>query len=159
MRTWIKYTLNFLRCCMEQTKTLQENKSKELSISVCEVMKNNTSDVIKKMESQIPSYIQLYSDYYKEYLHTVDDAFGTCFVAEKEFLDRLGISEGSVKMFDSYLKQLTRIYGSQIDMSTNLLRVYLQWRISAIKSYDSYVHLMTQSFSKALSQFNSICKK
>jgi len=37
-------------------------------ISVCDVMKSKTSSVIRKMESQIPSYMQEYSDLYTEYL-------------------------------------------------------------------------------------------
>ena len=124
-------------------------------ISACDVMKDNTSKVIKKMESQIPSYVQEYSDLYTEYLHMYDDLFGTCYISEKEFFDKLGFDQETLKTFDNYSKTLTNFYSSQIDMSTNYLKAYVKMRISAIKSYDRYLHVMINSYGKTLSQFNS----
>jgi len=128
-------------------------------ISACDVMKDNTSKVIKKMESQIPSYVQDYSDLYAEYLHTFDDFFGTCYIAEKEFFDKLGFDQATLKTFDNYSKTLANFYSSQIEMSTNYLKDYVKMRISAIKSYDWYLHVMMDSYAKSLSQFNSVTKK
>jgi len=121
-------------------------------------MKDNTSKRIKKLESQIPSYFQEYSDLYTEYLHMFDDLFGTCYISEKEFFDKLGFDQETLKTFDNYSKTLTNFYSSQIDMSTNFLRDYVKMRISAIKSYDRYLHLMMDSYAKTLSQFNSKSK-
>jgi len=70
------------------TKKIDESK-----ISVCDVMKNNTSKSIKKLESQIPTLVQQYSDLYSAYLHSFDDIFGTCYIAEKEFFNKLGIDK------------------------------------------------------------------
>jgi hypothetical protein len=53
---------------------------------LCDIFKNSTSKVIKKLEMEIPSHFQIYSDMYKEYLHEIDDIFGTCILSEKEFL-------------------------------------------------------------------------
>ena len=50
----------------------------EEKLSICDIMKEDTSEVIKKMESQMPSQFQNYSDVYTEYLHMLDDIFGTC---------------------------------------------------------------------------------
>ncbi len=124
-------------------------------ISACDVMKDNTSKIIKKMESQIPSYVQEYSDLYTEYLHMYDDLFGTCYISEKEFFDKLGFDQETLKTFHNYSKTLTNFYSSQIDMSTNYLKAYVKMRISAIKSYDRYLHVMINSYGKTLSQFNS----
>jgi len=132
------------------TKLPKQNK-----ISVCDIMKNNTSKVIKKMESQIPSYVQESSDLYTEYLHMFDDLFGTCYISEKQFFDNLGFDQETLKTFDNYSKTLTNFYSSQIDMSTNFLGAYVKMRISAIKSYDRYLHAMMDSYAKTLSQFNS----
>ncbi len=121
-------------------------------------MKDNTSKRIKKLESQIPSYFQEYSDLYTEYLHMFDDLFGTCYISEKEFFDKLGFDQETLKTFDNYSKTLTNFYSSQVDMSTNYFRDYVKMRISAIKSYDRYMHVMMDSYAKTLSQFNSKCK-
>jgi hypothetical protein len=136
------------------TKFPKQNK-----ISVCDVMKNNTSSVIKRLESQIPSYVQDYSDLYSEYLHMYDDLFGTCYISEKEFFDKLGFDQEALKTFDNFSKTLANFYSSQIGMSTNYLNAYVKMRISAIKSYDRYLHVMMDSYAKNLSQFNSSSKK
>jgi len=127
--------------------------------SVCDLMKDNTSSVIKKMESQIPSYVQGYSDLYAEYLHTIDDLFGTCYLSEKEFFDKLNIDQRSLKAFDNLSGFWEKIATSQIETSTNFMRAYVQMRISAIKSYDKYVHTMMDSYAKMLSQYNFVFKR
>jgi len=128
-------------------------------ISVCDVMKSKTSSVIRKMESQIPSYVQEYSDLYAEYLHTVDDLFGTCYLSEKEFFDKLNIDQKTLKAFDNLSGFWEKIATSQIETSTNFMRAYVQMRISAIKSYDKYVHTMMDSYAKMLSQYNFVFKR
>jgi len=128
-------------------------------ISVCDVMKSKTSSVIKKMESQIPSYVQEYSDLYAEYLHTLDDLFGTCYLSEKEFFDKLNIDQKTLKTFDDLWSSWEKISTLQIETSTNFMRTYAQMRISALKSYDKYAHTMMDSYAKMLSQYNSTFKK
>lgn len=135
------------------TETTEETSS-QVDVSVCDIMKGNTSEIIKKMESQIPTYFQIHSDVYTEFLHTMDDLFGTCFIAEKEFFDKLNFDQYTMKLFDSYWKNITKMYSSQIDMSTNFLRAYSQMRISGIKLFDNYMHVMMESYTKMLSQYN-----
>lgn len=135
------------------TETTEETSS-QVDVSVCDIMKGNTSEIIKKMESQIPTYFQMHSDVYTEFLHTMDDLFGTCFIAEKEFFDKLNFDQYTLKFFDSYWKNITKMYSSQIDMSTNFLRAYSQMRISGIKLFDNYMHVMMESYTKMLSQYN-----
>ncbi len=136
------------------TKKIDENK-----ISVCDVMKKNTSKSVKKLESQIPSLVQKYSDLYSAYLHSFDDIFGTCYIAEKEFFDRLGIDDKTLKTFEEFSDILTRNHSTQVDAYANFLRTYVQMRISAIESFDNYVHVMMDSYSKMLSQVNSAIDK
>ena len=133
----------------ENVKEIEKNK-----ISVCNVMKNNTSKVIKKMESQIPTLVQQYSDLYAAYLHSYDDIFGTCYIAEKEFFDKLGIDKKTMKAFENYSETLTNLFTPQIDAYTTFFRDYVKMRISAIDSFDRHVHVMMDSYSKILSQVN-----
>jgi hypothetical protein len=139
----------------------EENKieSKDESVLFCDMMKSNTSTLVKKVESQIPTYAQLYSDVYTEYLHMIDDLFGTCYIAEKEFFEKFDIDPAMMKNFSSYMNSLTHVYSSQIDLSTNFLRNYSEMRITMIKSYDSYMHTMMDVYAKTLSQINSIVEK
>ncbi len=144
---------------ISHTKKSVAKPTEQDKISVCDVMKSKTSSVIRKMESQIPSYVQGYSDLYAEYLHTIDDLFGTCYLSEKEFLDKLNIDQKTLKEFDNLSGFWEKIATSQIETSTNFMRAYVQMRISAIKSYDKYVHTMMDSYAKMLSQYNFVFKR
>ncbi len=141
---------------MSRTENISKTENK---VSVCDIMKSKTSSVIRKMESQIPSYVQEYSDLYTEYLHTIDDMFGTCYLSEKEFFDKLNIDQKTLKAFDNFWSFWEKTATSQIETSTNFMRDNNQMRISAIKSYDKYVHTMMDSYAKMLSQYNSVFKK
>jgi hypothetical protein len=127
--------------------------STDSSTSVCNIFKDNTSRVIKKLEMQIPSHFQIDSDMYKEYLHVVDDVFGTCVLSEKEFFDKMKMNKNLVKNIETYTNYLTGIGINQIENYDKYLKWYAQMRISGMKSYDQFVHTMMNSYSKALSNF------
>jgi len=127
----------------------------ENKISMCDIMKNNTSDVIKKLESQAPSLMQKYSNLYMTYLHTIDDIFGTCYISEKEFFDRLNIDQRVLKEIGQFSTVLTGISLDQIELSSKYLEAYVQMRVSALKTYDNFMHVMMDSYAKTLSQFNT----
>ena len=134
-------------------KQITENKT-EVKISVCDIMKNNTSKVIKKLEAQIPSSVQQYSDLYITYLHTVDDIFGTCYIAEKELFDKLNLDQRVLREFQVFSNVLTKTYLNQIEMSAKYVETYVQIRKSSLKTYDNFMHIMMDSYAKTLSQFN-----
>ena len=130
-------------------------KSPETKISVCDVMKNNTSSIIKKMEFQVPVYLQQYTDLFTAYLHSFDQIFGTCYIAEKEFFDKLEIDQNTLKSFDNISNTFKDIISSQIDTSTQFLDTYVKMRISTIESFDRYAQVMMRIYANMLSQFNS----
>ena len=130
-------------------------KSPQTKISVCDLMKNNTSSIIKKMEFQVPAYLQQYTDLYTAYLHSFDQIFGTCYIAEKEFFDKLEIDQNTLKSFESLSKTFRDVISSQIDTSTQFLNTYVRMRISTIDSFDRYAKVMMRVYANMLSQFNS----
>ena len=129
------------------------------SISVCDIFKDNTSKVIKKLEMQIPSHFQIYSDMYKEYLHVIDDIFGTCILSEKEFFDKMKIDRNLMKNIETFTNYFTGIGINQIENYDNYLKWYAQMRILGMKSYDQLVHTMMNSHSKTLTNFMIDFKK
>lgn len=138
---------------MSKTETLSETKPEE-KISVCDIMKTNTSKVIQKFESQIPSKFQQYSDLYTKFLHTLDDVYGTCYISEKEFFDKLNIDQGVLKSIQEYSKSFTDTYLNQIDLYAKYRQEFIQTQISSLKIYDDFMHTMMESYAKTLSQFN-----
>ena len=133
--------------------------SSENSTSICNIFKDNTSKIINKLEMQIPSNLQIYSDMYKEYLHVMDDVYGTCILSEKEFLDKMCIDENFIKNVSSYTNYVTDLWINQIENYGNFLKWYSQMRISGMKSYDEFVHSMMGSYSKMLSGINKNFEK
>ena len=120
------------------------------SASICNIFKDNTSKIINKLEMQIPSHFQIYSDMYKEYLHLLDDTFGTCVMSEKEFLDKMNIDNNIVKNINQYANYLTKIWVSQIENYDSYLKWYSKMRISNMKTYDEFIHEMMNTYAKSL---------
>ena len=148
--------LDFPELSQDITRTKKSSKkSPQTKISVCDLMKNNTSSIIKKMEFQVPSYLQQYTDLYTAYLHSFDQIFGTCYIAEKELFDKLEIDQNTLKSFESLSKTFRDVIASQIDTSTQFLNTYVRMRISTIDSFDRYAQVMMRVYSNMLSQFNS----
>jgi hypothetical protein len=115
-----------------------ESSEKENSISICDVMKNNTSEIIQKIESKFPIYAQLYTDLYTKYLHSIDDIYSECYLSEKEFFDKLGMDNRALQAFDAYWKSINNMIMSQIDMSANFARMYVQFRVATIDYISKY---------------------
>jgi acetate kinase len=139
-------------------KIESEPDKQDEKLSICDIMKEDTSEIIKKMESQIPVLFQNYSEIYTQYLHSLDDIFGTCYIAEKEFFDKLNIDKSALEQIKKNSKIIKENYFKNIEMSTKFFDQYTTMRIEAIKSFDTYMHTTMDSYAKILSQFNKFIK-
>ncbi|MBI1663510.1 MAG: hypothetical protein IS860_08490 [Nitrosopumilus sp.] len=122
-------------------------------LSVCETMKEDVSEVFRKMESHASLAFQTYSNLYTQYLHVLDDVFGTGFISEKKFFDKLNIDPQITDQMKKNSEFLKKIYLQNIDMSSMLLEKYGKIRLDTLKMYDNYVHDMMTVYSNTLSQF------
>jgi len=123
-------------------------------ISVCDIMKGNTSEIIQKFESQIPSLLQNYSNLYSEFLHTFDDLFGTCYITEKEFFDKLNIDKTVLKQLKTNSEYIKNRYLENIEITTKFLDQQVKMRISTMQTFENFARVMMDSYSKTLSQIN-----
>jgi hypothetical protein len=136
------------------SKTLNPSKIPLDKISVCDIMKTNTSKIIQKLESQIPSQFQQYSDLYSSYLHTIDDVYGTCYISEKEFFENLNLDHGILKSVKDYLDTMTETCVDQIALYAKFRQDAIQMQISSLKIQDNFLHTLMESYAKTLAQFN-----
>lgn len=143
---------------IKTVKKASESSEQDV-VSICDVIKNNTTEIIEKIESKFPIYAQLYTDLYTKYLHTLSDLYSTCYLSEKEFFDKLGMNKPAIQALDAYWKSITDMVLSQIDMNTNFAKMYVQFRLDTIDSYDKVAHLMMDNYARAWNQFNSYNKK
>ena len=136
-------------------KEKNESKEKEEEeISFCDIMKEDTSKMIKETEAKMPIFFQSYSDLYTKYLHLLDDIFGTCYIAEKEFFDKLNIDQGILKQIKKNSEIVRNNYVQSINTSAKFFDEYIKMKTTAIESFDEYFHVMMESYAKTLSQIN-----
>jgi len=83
-----------------------------------------------------------------------DDVFGTCYIAEKEFFDRLNIDQGILKQVKEHSESVKNTYMQNVEMSSKLFDQYVKMRIDVIKSFDNYTHVMMDFYAKMISQVN-----
>ena len=138
---------------MSKTETIPENKTAE-KISVCDLMKTNTSKIIQKFESQAPTKFQQFSDLYTAYFHTIDDFYGTCYISEKEFFDKLNIDQGILNSFQEYSNAFTQTCLDQVDLNEKYRHEIIQMQISSLGVFDNFLHIMMDSYATTLAQIN-----
>ena len=84
--------------------------------------------------------------------------FGTCHIAEREFLDKLDIDQGIQKQMGGYSRIAKENYLNGIEIGTKFLDDYVKMGISAMKTSDDNFHTMIETYSKMISQFNDLSK-
>ena len=129
-------------------------KQQEEKLSVCEIMKDDTSEIFQKMESKLPLLFQNCSNLYARYIHMLDDVLGTGYISEKKFFDRLDIDQGILRQVKENSKSVKDVYMQNIEMSSRLFDEYVKMRIDVMKSFDNYAHVMMNSYANYLSQIN-----
>lgn len=132
-----------------------QNNNEE-HVSVCDIMKGNTSEIIRKFESHIPSLLQNYSNLYTAYLHVFDDLFGTCYIHEKEFFDKLNIEESMLKQLKENSESIKNRYLENIEMTSKFFDEQFKMRISSVQSFENFARIMMDSYAKTLSQYNRL---
>ena len=123
-------------------------------VSICDIMKGNTSEIIRKFESQIPPLLQNYSNLYTMYLHMFDDLYGTCYINEKEFFDKLNINKVLLKQLKTNSEYIKNKYLENIEISTKFLDEQFRNPISSMQYLENFAHVMMDSYSKTLAQIN-----
>lgn len=128
----------------------QEKTDSKYALSVCDVMRDSTSEIIMKMEGLLPLYIEGFADLQAEGLRIARDFFGTCYIAEKELEDKMGVDQNAIRFFEKYSKLITQYAVSNIDVIANCQKTFVENTMSAMESYDDHVKLMLASYAKML---------
>lgn len=144
---------------MSQTESQENKRDSTPMLSMCDIMRDNTNQIIMKVESLLPSFIESFANIQEEYLRIARDFFGTCYISEKELLDKMGVDHNAIEGFDKYLKVLTKYAILDIDMANNFQKTFVTNTISAMKTYDGYVKLMLSEYAKMLEYTSALIPK
>ena len=121
--------------------------------SVAQILKNNTHEITKKLESQLPLKVQQFSELYSAYLHSMNNTFDSCITCEKELFEKLGVDKGVVKAFGEYTKAHTDNLLLQMDYYAQYRKYASDTQLSAMKSWDNFVTTMMDYNFKVFDQF------
>ena len=105
---------------------------KSTKISICDLAQNNTSEILQKMEYQVPIYLQVYTDLFTKYLHSFNSVFGTCRISEKQFFDKLGIDHTVMEEIAEYWNFIKNLTLTQIELNSKFIEDYIEFKISTI---------------------------
>jgi len=133
-----------------ENKETVENSEIE---SVSQILKNNTHEITKKLESQLPLKMQQFSELYTAYLHSMNNTFDSCITCEKELFEKLGVDKGIIKAFGEYTKTYTDTMLQQMDQYAQFRKYTTDTQLSAVKSWDNFMTSMMGYNLKIFDQF------
>ena len=114
--------------------------------SVSETLEKHTMEIMKKLESRIPLQIKSYSDFSREYMKLLEEIYDIDYTLENKIFGNFGMDEKSIKMLDNYLEMGSKFYMSQIDISNELFKGYLNMRLSVMESYNKFLNEFSTNF-------------
>lgn len=103
-------------------------------------------EIIKKLESRIPLQIKSFSDFSREYMKLLEEIYDISYVLENKMFGNFGMDEKSVKILDGYMETGSRFYTSQVDMSNELFKRYLNMRLFMMESYNKFLNEFSTNF-------------
>ena len=106
------------------------------SLSVSETMEKHTMKIMQKLESRIPLQIKSFSDFSREYLKILEEIYDIDYTLENKMFGNFGMDKNSIKLLDNYLEMGSRFYMTQIDISNEFFKGYLNMRLSMMESYN-----------------------
>ena len=107
--------------------------------SVSEVMEKHTMEIMKKFESRIPLQIKSFSDFSREYMNLLEEIFDIDYALENKIFGNFGMDEKSINSLDRCMQIGSKFYMSQIDMSNEFFKGYLNMRLSVMESYNRFL--------------------
>jgi translation initiation factor 2 alpha subunit (eIF-2alpha) len=149
-------TTNVTKKETEKNNNQVENKKTVENIqteSVSQILKNNTHEITKKLESQLPLKMQQFSELYTAYLHSMNNTFDSCITCEKELFEQLGVDKRIVKTFGEYIKIQTDYMLQQMDYYAQFKKYSTDVQLSAVKSWDDLMASMMKYNLKIFDQF------
>ena len=130
---------------LEKNQTNQNSTALE-QISICDIWKDNTHKLVKKTEYQTPIFLQTYAQIHTEFLHSIDTIFGTCYLWQKKYFDKIGMDKPTIieygKWCDAIINETTLAMDAfvkncqmQSDLTVNMMktgnntiRQWLDWQ-------------------------------
>ncbi|MDE1832367.1 MAG: hypothetical protein KGI02_08375 [Thaumarchaeota archaeon] len=143
---------------IKTSKNEHDLSGQKTVVSMPNVIQDNASEIVEKIDSKIPTYVQLYSDLYKKYLHIANNFYTTSCLTQKEFFGKMGVNDAILAMFNAYLGSVKQMVLFQMDMNENMVKSYVSNRLTLLDFYDQMMNRNITNFAKMFSFFNDYTK-
>ncbi|TBR09803.1 MAG: hypothetical protein EPO62_04490 [Candidatus Nitrosotenuis sp.] len=121
--------------------------------SVCDIWKDSVHKVITKMEYHTPIYLQAYSQMHSEFLHSIDNSFGTCYIWQKRYFDRMGFDQKAINAYEKLCDSATGSAMEWMDVYANYKRFESDLAIQYMKIGNSCLRWWVDMFGKTMASW------
>lgn len=122
--------------------------------SVCDVWKDSVHKVITKTEYQTPIYIQAYTQMHSEFLRSIDSLFGTCYIWQKRYFDKIGINESVINAYGELCQRTTENVMEWMDAYASYKKFQANTIVEYMKTGNNYLHWWIDMWGKTMSFWN-----
>ena len=136
-------------------KPLESKPNLENYESICDIWKDCVTKSIRKLESQTPVYLQTYLQVHNEYLHGIDNLFGTCYLWQKQYFDRLGIDKSTVNEYGKFCQVVMDEIGNWMDSALNIRKLRSDMLIELMKTSNQMMQQGIDWHAKWMTSLNS----
>jgi|GEM_PF-3357759 len=127
---------------------------------ISDILEKHTMELMKKFEGHLPLYIKSFSDFSREYMKLLEQSFQINCSIENKIFGNLNLDEKSIKIIDDFLESGSKFYSTQIDISTEFFKNFLNMRLSTMESYNNFVKEFANRVKiKKLKNFTNECEQ
>ncbi len=138
-----------------EDKSVEPKPSLENYESVCDIWKDCVTKSIRKLESQTPVYLQTYLQVHNEYLHGIDNLFGTCYLWQRQYFDRLAIGKSTVNEYGKFCQVVMDEIGNWMDSALNIRKLRSDMLIELMKTSNQMIQQGIDWHAKWMTSLNS----
>ena len=135
-------------------ESIGDAKVKSEYSSVCDIWKDSVHKIITKIEYQTPIYLQAYSQMHSEFLHSVDNSFGTCYIWQKRYFDKMGFDQKAINAYEKLCDSATGSTTEWMDMYANYGKFQSDLSIEYMKIGNKCLKWWIDMFGKTVSFWN-----
>lgn len=107
----------------------------EAASTTVDVMKENTARIMKKLDSQVPLYVKMHSDLYREHNRLLENFFKSAYALEHAEIDML-FPCWVPEIVEPWIRMQANATVSQIELAGVFLKWYPQMHVLTLKFLD-----------------------
>lgn len=105
-----------------------------------DMVKDNAERIMNKIDTQIPLYVKIQSDLYREYIHIIEDFFKAGNTLESASTNTLFQDQLSKNIIEYNIRTCSNVVLVGLDIYGEYLKWYSDVRLAGMKSLNQSIH-------------------